>query len=180
MPVGLADVLSDAELADLVRFLMELGKPGAFTAGPAPVVRQWKSLVALPEYLALLSPEAFGRALREDSRLNWARAYSNVAGDLPLSEVAVGPKSSSAVLRAGLQVAAPGKSTLALSSVEGLRLWVDGGAVVPKEKLVLDLDPGLHWVDFWVDLTSRKSPSLRCELLETGSVAAKASWAPNR
>jgi putative heme-binding domain-containing protein len=180
MPVGLADVLSDAELADLVRFLIELGKPGPFTAGPAQVVRQWKSLVVLPEYLSPLSSEACARALREDQRLIWARAYSNVAGELPLSEVAVGPKSSSAVLRAGLQVAARGKVTLALSSVEGLRVWIDGGAVSPKEKLALELEPGLHLIDIWVDLANRKSASLRCELLETNAGAAKVSWATNR
>ncbi|HLY10535.1 MAG TPA: sorbosone dehydrogenase, partial [Planctomycetota bacterium] len=180
MPVGLADVLSDAELADLVRFLMELGKPGPFTVGPAPLVRQWKSLVVLPEHLALLPPEDCGRALRDDARLVWARVYSNVAGELPLAEVALGPKASSAVLRAGLHLSAPGKVTLALGSPEGLRLWIDARPVSPKEKISLDLDSGPHTVDVWVDLSSRKSPSLRCELLETGPGTGKAVWTSNR
>ncbi|HEV3027156.1 MAG TPA: hypothetical protein VG457_06255, partial [Planctomycetota bacterium] len=179
MPVGLADVLSDAELADLVRFLMELGKTAPFTTGPGLLVRQWKSLVALPDHLTLLSPEACGRALGEDPRLIWGRAYSNVAGELPLSEVGVGPKSSAAVLRAGLQVTVAGKLTLALGSTEGLRIWIDGRPVPPREKLVLDLDAGLHGVDLWVDLAQRKTPSFRCELLETPGSAAKAAWAPN-
>ncbi len=59
MPSGLADLLTDAELLDLVRFLTELGKPGPYAVGNAPVVRRWR----LPE-----------------------PAYSLVSGDLPLAE----------------------------------------------------------------------------------------------
>jgi len=59
MPSGLADLLTDAELLDLVRFLAELGKPGPYAVGNAPVVRRWR----LPE-----------------------PAYSLVSGDLPLAE----------------------------------------------------------------------------------------------
>jgi putative heme-binding domain-containing protein len=181
MPLGLADVLSDEELADLVRFLMELGKPGPFTPGPAAVARQWKSLVVLPEHLALLAPEACGKALHEDGRLVWARAYSTVAGDLPLSEVAIGPKSASAVLRAGLQVTSAGKITVSLENPEGLRLWIDGMPTTPKERLFITLAPGLHVFDVWVDLAARKSPSLRWELLDSSEAGAgKAQWAPNR
>jgi putative heme-binding domain-containing protein len=59
MPAGLADLLTDAEFLDLVRFLTELGKPGPYAVGNAPVVRRWR----LPE-----------------------PAYSLVSGDLPLAE----------------------------------------------------------------------------------------------
>jgi putative heme-binding domain-containing protein len=181
MPQGLADVLSDGELADLVRFLSELGKPGPFAVGPAQVVRQWRALALLPEHLQLLGPEPCGRALHDDERLVWARAYSNVGGKLPLTEIAVGPKSSSAVLRASLQVSAGGKLTFAFDNVEGIRLWVDGGTVPPKDKLVLDLVPGLHALDFWVDLQARKSPVLQIELIDGSEPGAgKAQWAPNR
>jgi putative heme-binding domain-containing protein len=181
MPLGLADALSDAELADLVRFLMELGKPGPFSVGAAQVVRQWKTLVVFPESLALLAAEPRGRALHDDPRLVWARAVSNVAGDLPLSEVAIGPRSSSAVVRAGLQVSAPGKIRISLGTPEGFRLWVDGGGVPPKERLELDLAVGLHTLDAWIDLPTRKSASLRWELLDPGEPGAgKAQWAANR
>jgi len=181
MPVGLADMLSDEELADLVRFLMELGKPGAFSVGPAAVVRQWKALVALPEPLLGLGDEPCGRALHDDARLVWARSTSNVAGELPLAEVAIGPKARSAVVRAGLQVTAAGKIAISLGSPEGLRLWVDGRGVPARERLDLDLGPGLHTLDAWVDLASRKCASLRWELVNAaGPGAGGAQWDSHR
>ena len=61
MPQGLADLLTDAELLDLVRFLSELGKPGPYAVSPAPVVRRWR--------------------VKQGGA--WAPAYATVAGDLP-------------------------------------------------------------------------------------------------
>jgi putative heme-binding domain-containing protein len=181
MPVGLADILSDEELADLVRFLMELGKPGPFSVGTAPVLRQWRTLVVLPEFLSGLADEPRGRALESDARLVWARSTSNVAGELPLTEVAIGPKSGTAVVRAGLQVTAPGKIAVSLGSPEGLRLWIDGKGVPVRERLELDLGPGYHTLDGWVDLASRKSATLRWELPEPPpGGSGRALWAPNR
>src|SRR4029077_17930236 len=42
MPAGLADLLTDAEFLDLVRFMSELGKPGPYAVTAAPVVRRWR------------------------------------------------------------------------------------------------------------------------------------------
>lgn len=181
MPVGLTDTLSDSQLADLVRFLMELGKPGPFTVGPAPVARQWRALVALPDSLAALGEDQRGRTLHDDPRLVWGRFFSTVTGELPLSEIAIGPKGSLAVVRASLQVTAAGKVPLSLGNSEGLRLFVDGKPVPTQERLVLDLGPGVHTLDAWVELLARKSAVLRWELLESPEPgAARAQWAPNR
>jgi putative heme-binding domain-containing protein len=42
MPAGLADLLTDAEFLDLVRFLSELGRPGPYAVGRAPMLRRWR------------------------------------------------------------------------------------------------------------------------------------------
>jgi hypothetical protein len=81
------------------------------------------------------------------------------------SEVAIGPASSSAVVRAGLQVSAPGKIRISLGIPE-----VSGSGWMEewfqrKERLELELAPGLHTLDAWIDLGTRKSASLRWELL---------------
>jgi putative heme-binding domain-containing protein len=181
MPLGLTDGLSDPELADLVRFLSELGKPGPLAVGPAQVVRQWKMLARLPDSLARLAPDRRGAALRDDQDLPWARVTSTVAGSLPLSEVAIAPASSVAVLRAGLHVATAGRITLSLGDTGGLSLWVDGERVAPKERLGLDLAKGVHTLDAWVDLSARKSPSLRWELLSDEKPGGgEAQWGTNR
>jgi hypothetical protein len=54
MPAGLADLLTDGEFLDLVRFLSELGKPGPYAVTAAPVVRRWRVVdaagIAIPGY----------------------------------------------------------------------------------------------------------------------------------
>jgi hypothetical protein len=66
MPEGLTNGLTRAELRDLVRFLCDLGKPGAFRLPDRPLVRRW--LVADP-------------AGRKGPR------FSTVSGDLPREEI---------------------------------------------------------------------------------------------
>jgi putative heme-binding domain-containing protein len=63
MPAGLADLLTDGEFLDLVRFLSELGKP-PFAVTAAPAIRRWRTPAGEP-------------------------VYSRVSGDLPASATAV-------------------------------------------------------------------------------------------
>jgi putative heme-binding domain-containing protein len=180
MPVGLADGLSDNEFADLVRFLMELGKPGPFAVGQAAVQRQWRALAVLPEYLPLLDVESCGRALESDAHLPWSRAYSNVSGDLPIAEVAIGAERHISVLRCGISVTVPGKLALLLNDAHGVRVWIDSKPIPVENKLLLEMSPGAHTLDFWVDTVERRTPTLRCEMLETPESTARARWASNR
>jgi putative heme-binding domain-containing protein len=183
MPSGLADALSDSELADLVRFLSELGKPGPFNAGHANVARRWWMLNQVP---ASADPEIRGRMLR-DERTVWTRQFTNVAGEVPLMEAAIGPDKSVAILRCVLDVQSAGKVELAINDTEGLELWLDATVLQPQTRLSVDLTTGRHTLDVWIKLPTRKSPALRCELLDVpGSPArapaparARAEWAAN-
>jgi hypothetical protein len=118
--------------------------------------------------------------LLTDGHLTWTRSYSDVAGDVPLSEFAVGPGSATAVLRCRLNVAVGGKCGLRLDDDQGVRLWIDGHPIPPASIAALDLAAGAHVLDFAVDLSARKSPLLRCELVEIVGSAAHAQWAPTR
>jgi putative heme-binding domain-containing protein len=175
MPTGLTDALSDNEFADLVRFLMELGKPGPFAVGQAPVQRQWRALADLPEYLALLDAQSCGKALENDPHLAWVKAFSDVAGDLPLDDVRTGPNRQVAVVRSQLSVTGAGRLVIAVNDVQGVRTWIDGQPIPVKEKLSFDVSTGRHSIDFWIDRTVRKATTLRCELVDAQS-AAKAQW----
>jgi putative heme-binding domain-containing protein len=180
MPVGLTDALTDNELADLVRFLSELGKPGPFDVGHAPVARQWHTLASVPPNLALRNPETLGRTLLTDAHLTWTRAYSNVAGNLSLSDLAAGTNARVAILRCRVSATASGKCGILLDSDQGVQLWLDGHPLSPASIASLDLAAGTHTLDFAIDLSTRKSPALRCELLEIPGSSAHAQWAPIR
>ena len=138
MPSGLADLLTDAEFLDLVRFLSELGKPGPFAAGVAPVVRRWR--------------------VREGASPAWVPAYSRVSGDLPLEGVSAA--------RAEIEVTTPGTFRVRLNSAAGLSPAVDDRPLAPREEFELELGAGPHALTFGVDGAARKGVPLRCEIEE--------------
>jgi putative heme-binding domain-containing protein len=143
MPSGLADLLTEEEFVDLVRFLTELGKPGPYAAGNAPVVRRWRVLE--------------GTA--------WAPAYTTVSGVLPLEGV------TSA--RADVEVTTAGKFRLRVNSAKGLSLKVGEAAVDLKEETLLDLPVGLQSLTFKVDAAARGPQGLRVELDEAPGSAGR-------
>jgi putative heme-binding domain-containing protein len=178
MPAALDQTLTDAELADLVRFLSELGRPGPYALSHVPVARRWMHLPAVPASLAALDDATLGKALRDDARLTWAPAYSLVSGDLPLAEAAAGGKA--AVLRTQIDVATPGKVELVFNDAAGLRLWLDGRPVPAAGRVALDLARGPHTLDVLADPAARKGGRLRCELAVPPGSKAQAAFAGGR
>jgi putative heme-binding domain-containing protein len=171
MPDGLDRTLTDAELADLVRFLSELGRPGPYGPSQTQVARRWQTLVAPAASLLALEDAALGKTLQEDNRLSWGSVYTFFSGHLPLAEVA-GKDRALALLRCQVEVATAGKLELVLNDAEGCKLWVDGKAVPVAARVGLDLSQGLHTLAWRLDLGKRKDGSLRCELaVPTGSAA---------
>jgi putative heme-binding domain-containing protein len=179
MPSGLDESLTDAELADLVRFLSELGRPGPYGPSHVPVARRWEHLGPVPESLPTLDDAALGKALHKDARLPWAPAYALASGDLPLDEV--GDKAHGvAVVRCRLDVAAAGKVQLVLPDAAGVTLWVDGAAVPAGRRVPLDLTRGVHTVALRIDLGRRKGSRLRCELAVPAVSSARAAFVAGR
>jgi putative heme-binding domain-containing protein len=117
MPAGLADLLTEAELLDLVRFLSELGKPGPWQVGAAPAVRRWRV---------------------KQGEL-WLPAYSGVSGTLPADAWA-------GAARAEVEVVTAGKFRLRLDSAEGRSLEIDGKPVPAAAEVDVDWDRGVHAV----------------------------------
>jgi putative heme-binding domain-containing protein len=176
MPSGLADALSDADLANLVRFLSELGKPGPYSVGHAAVPRRWWTLVSFPPSLETADR---GAMLLEDKRLVWSRQFTNVAGEVPVIEAAIGTDKSVAILRCAFDVRVPGQVNIAINDAAGAQVWLDGGAVQQTGRITKELKAGRHILDFWIDLSKRTTPGLRCELLEAPGSPAQAQWSPD-
>ena len=167
MPDGLTDVLTRAELVDLVRFLSELGKVGPYSVSKARLVRRWRALAATPEARQLLQGAGPGAALNDSPILRWEPAYSMVAGVLPLQDLPrldLGKEAGeAAVVRCEVEASTPGPVLLRLNTAAGLRLWLDRKAVDVKDATELTLTAGVHTLTFAVDLGRRTEP-LRCEL----------------
>ena len=174
MPDGLDRSLTDAELADLFRFLAELGKNGSFTITHRAFARRWHYLDPTPAALGALDTPALGKLLREDNTLTWKSIYAKVSGDLPLDETISAAGQQTATVRSQLDVVSPGKFAFHLNDTQGVILWVDGKVVAAQSKLLLDLGRGTHTFDFRVDLQMRKARHLRWELTESADAKGQA------
>ncbi len=167
MPEGLTDALTRGELLDLVRFLSELGKVGPYAVGKARLVRRWQALEAMPENVQVLVREGIGAAGADRQSLVWGPAYATVAGLLPPADLpaiaGVPGMGRVAVVRCQLEASAGGPVRLHFNGAQGLTLWLDRKAVEPREKLELNLAPGLHTLTVAIDLGRRKE-ALRCEV----------------
>jgi putative heme-binding domain-containing protein len=143
MPAGLADLLTDAEFLDLVRFLSELGKPGPFAVTAAPLIRRWR----VPDAAGIEVP-----------------AYSLVAGALP---------ADAASAKGEINVVTPGLIRIKLNSAKGLTLSVDGAPVETKEVMDLELKLGIHQLKFDLDASRRGGDPLRVEVEEAPGSAGR-------
>jgi putative heme-binding domain-containing protein len=173
MPQGLTSLVTDAELADLVRFLSEVGKVGPFAVSHVPMARRWNVLTSVPSHLAGLDAIALGKALHADPRLTWTPAFAKVSGELPLADVKTG---STAFAACQLDVAIAGPVTFKLNSDQGLTLWLDGAPIQAADRVRAQLSQGRHTLMVRVDHRLRQSPSLSCEIADTPNSPAQAQF----
>ncbi len=180
MPAGLTEKLTRPELIDLVRFLSELGKPGPFAVSTTPVARRWEVLQPTKEAYTRLSRTSDAQLMADDTDLQWAPAYTNVSGHLPVSELAFFQKDVAIVesfrkvafVRAALNVTSVGAIGLKVGeSTDGLEFWLDGKPIDAAALASITMPAGEHKLSVSVDLKKRSGP-LRLELVPiAGSVA---------
>jgi putative heme-binding domain-containing protein len=178
MPDGVIDALTRSELVDLIRFLSELGKVGAFATGKERVVRRWQSLVWTQAAHQRLNRTSFDSAASSDPEFTWEPAYSTVGGELPLDGLAkfiphrdVTPPTS--FLRFEIEATAAGPIELKLNSTAGLTAWLDGKPAQAATSWKLDLAQGRHTVTLAINRDARPAP-LRIELADVPGSPARA------
>jgi putative heme-binding domain-containing protein len=178
MPDGAVDSLTKAELADLLRFLTELGKVGGeFTIGPQRVVRRWQVLQYSDAAHRLLNRTSFDAAAKDDPAFTWGSAYSRVAGDLPLDGLPTFTPHKqlppTTFLRAQFEVSTRGKVFVTIDQSAGVQAWLDGKPQpLASGKFEADLDVGLHTITLAVDRTVHPG-HLRLTVPESPSSTAK-------
>ncbi len=175
MPPGLTASLREDEFVDLVRFLSELGREGAFKTQPNRYVRTWKVMGKMEQKDIDHVRHVGSFALNDEKyAYPWSVAYSQVNGDLPLADVPAAqrmypwfPK----MVQFALKLDSAGKVKLGLSTARGVIVAVDG--VELKEitpELTLDLAAGTHRISLLVTRDAGDVTNLRVELLDGAAV----------
>ena len=172
MPAGLMDPLTRTEVLDLVRFISELGKPGAYAASGTPLARRWQ---VLQSSAAGKSPTEQLASAAGKPETAWGAAYSEVSGVLPLTELPASPDGANA-LRCRLDVSTGGAFKLKLNNAAGLAMSIDGAVSDVKDEQQVDLKPGSHTILLVVD-RSKRHDGVRLELAEVPGSPAKAQFA---
>jgi putative heme-binding domain-containing protein len=168
MPKGLANFMTRDELADLVRFLSELGKPGPYAIHTTPTVQRWRVLTAVPDGPAGSVPDAdaFRSEVLGADAGRWLPAYAKVSGELPaspLSSTAGGPV---LYLQGEVDVTSGGPVIFRLNSAKGVRAWVDDQPAADKAEFTSDLAEGRHRLTLRVDSAARGETPVKVEVLK--------------
>jgi len=175
MPAGLTASLREDEFIDLVRFLSELGREGAYKIKPNNYVRTWKVMGTMDQPSIDHVRHVGLHALHEkETTYPWEIRFSQVSGELPLSEVLQArmypwfPK----IARFSLKLATPGKVKLGLNAVKNVNVVV-GDKAIPEltPELTLDLPAGITPVSIIISREATDMQSLRVELLEGAAQA---------
>jgi putative heme-binding domain-containing protein len=166
MPAGLSDKLTHQELVDVVRFLSELGKVGGLQVSRDRIVRNWQVLLPSNDVTYKLRRTRLASVTEDDPAFVWQSAYSRVSGELPLSDLPKvmyrGPFKKAPAglnfLRFSLDVGTAGEVELALNSIDGITIWLDGIQIESAVATKLNLKAGRHQITMMVSQVERAEP----------------------
>lgn len=177
MPPGLTASLREDEFVDLVRFLSELGREGAYKIATNRYVRTWRVMGKLEQETTDHIRHVGLHALSDRKHpYPWEVRFSTVDGSLPLSELAPAARMYpwfAKIAQFGLKLEAAGKVKLGLSETKGVIVVVNDTQVQElKPTLELDLKAGSHLVSllFTRDNAPLQDQSYRVEILEGAAV----------
>jgi len=176
MPAGLTASLREDEFVDLVRFLSELGREGAFKTQPNRYVRTWKVMGKMEQADIDHVRHVGSFALNDEKHAYpWLPSFSQVNGDLPLADLVPAQKMYPwfpKIAQFGLKLDAAGKVKLGLSSVKGIVVAVDGSELKElSPELTLDLGAGTHRISVLITRDSSDLAAFRAEILDGAAVA---------
>ena len=161
MPAGMLDQLTEAELADLVAFLSELGRTPAYTVSTAPLVRSLETLVFNDEANRLLNRTSMDTVAGVDPRMNWRPMTSRVDGTIPMDELDVFRQHETtpptSFVRFQVASSSDAESGIIVPT-EGIECWVDGKPTPIWELKSRRLSVGNHTIVLAIDRSLRKDP----------------------
>jgi putative heme-binding domain-containing protein len=174
MPEGVTRILTRPELIDLIRFVSELGKPGAYAIPSATTIQRWKRLRDAP---AALRDGIPNREVVRDSLLNtdpaaWESVFAMVNGTLPLEELHRPSGPDVTYLQGEIQMVSGGRLDFLLQSNEPVTFWIDEEPFEQQSMARINLVPGRHTITVRIGLNGGRPAGLRVEVRRpTGSAA---------
>ncbi len=175
MPEGLIDPLTRKELADLVRFLSELGKSERWSVGREKVARRWQTIRPTQEMTRAWDRPGLGALLRLRSDLPWEPYYSTVNGSVLVNELPhfrVGKETAVvSLLRTEIDAASSTQANLRLNSTRGLSLWLDGEPLTLATSIPLQLKAGTHVLQMLIDPRERDEEAVRIWIEDSPAAA---------
>lgn len=159
MPKGLVNFLTRAEFVDLLRFLSELGKPGAYAIHTTPTIQRWRVLKPVTEDLAKTAPDddIFQKDVLGAETSHWLPGYALVSGNVPLGEFAALSESSIVYIQGEVNVTAAGQVEFRLGDAASVKAWIDEKSAPEGANFAVELEPGVHKLTLRVETTARKS-----------------------
>lgn len=156
MPAGLVDTLSKAQLADLVRFLSELGRTPEFTISTQPWIRRWEALQHTPEGNQLLNRTSLDSMATDQKVLQWSPIVTLVNGKVPLGELAKyqphGNMKPFVAFRSQLNCKQGGELQLHVEGVKEWKSWWDGKPIdLVASGGKIKIEPGNHQLILAID-----------------------------
>ncbi|MDB6118286.1 MAG: dehydrogenase, partial [Verrucomicrobiaceae bacterium] len=175
MPPGLTASLREDEFLDLVSFLSQLGKEGAYKIAPNKYVRTWKTMGVMEQAdIDHVRHDGLQNLNDRNYKFPWLLAYSQVNGDLPLADLPAAAKMYPwfpKIAQLGLKLTADGKVKLAINETKGVIVVVDNEEVKDlKAAFDLDLKAGSHLVTVLVTREAGDLQGLRVELVDGAAV----------
>lgn len=161
MPGGLVDSLTRSELADLVRFLGELGKNPQYTVGAKPLVRAVQTLAFTPEANHQMNRTSTDAVTSDDPAFQWRDLTSQVDGMLLVGEMDAYRQHQGiparSFIRFEIEAGNEGVAGLRIEPAEGMEMWIDGRPTPVESAATMELSPGRHRVILGInrDLNSR-------------------------
>ena len=173
MPPGLTASLREDEFVDLVRFLSELGREGAYKIKPNNFVRTWRSMGVMDQPTIDHVRHVGLHALSDKKHpYPWQTTFATVDGALPLSELPAAQKMYPwfpKIAQFRLKLDSPGKVKLGFSATKGVILVVDDKQLPElAAQQDLDLNAGEHSLTILVNKEAGElqNQGITVELLE--------------
>jgi putative heme-binding domain-containing protein len=174
MPQGLTKFLTRAELVDLVRFISELGRPGAYALRTTPTIQRWRVLTAAkPELVeAATNVETFRQSVLGAPADAWKAAYGTARGTLPTGEL--GRPGDKIYLQGEVTAVEAGEVQIVVTSDTPAAFWFDAepfpaGGSPP----VVRLSKGRHKITVLATVPADGDGSIQVELVKPAGSKAQ-------